>query len=68
MNLAVQAAPVVRGGLARAHQADALNQSCNVFKCGAKVITCAGQCFPNPFNAGCISCLGSAWDECKSCF
>jgi hypothetical protein len=69
MKLPVQASPVVRGGYARAYQANVVNQSgCNPFKCGAKVIECAGQCIPNPFNAGCISCLGSAWDDCKSCF
>lgn len=63
-----QAAPVVRG-YAAVYQAQALAQSgCNLFKCGAKVIECAAQCIPNPFNAGCVTCLGSAWDECKSCF
>lgn len=68
MNLPIQAAPVVRGAYARAYQADAVNQSCNWLKCGLKVATCATQCIPNPLNPGCISCLGSAWGECKSCF
>lgn len=67
MRLPVQASPVVRGH-ARAYQAGALEQSCSIFKCGSKVIKCAAQCLPNPFNPGCISCLGSAWSECKSCF
>lgn len=69
MNLPPQAAFVVRGR-ARAYQAGALNQqgSCNIFSCGSKAIECAGQCLPNPLNAGCISCLGSAWNECKGCF
>jgi hypothetical protein len=67
MNSPIQASPVLRGH-ARAYQSGALEQSCNIFKCGAKVITCASQCFPNPLNPGCISCLGSAWNECKSCF
>lgn len=63
----VQAAPVSRGYV-RAQQNAALMQSCNIFKCGSKVWDCKSQCIPNPFNAGCVSCLGSAWDECKSCF
>lgn len=67
MQMPMQASPVQRGYL-RAYQSGAVEQSCNIFKCGAKVITCAAQCIPNPFNPGCVSCLGSAWNECKSCF
>ena len=67
MQLPVQALPVQRG-YQRAYQAGAIEQSCNIFKCGVKVAKCALQCIPNPLNPGCVSCLGSAWSECKCCF
>jgi hypothetical protein len=68
MQLPMQASPVQRG-YQRAYQIGAIEQQgCNWFKCGVKVVACAAQCVPNPLNPGCVACLGSAWDDCKSCF
>ena len=39
-----------------------------ILRCGAKLIACAPYCIPNPLNPGCISCLGSSYSTCKSCF
>lgn len=64
------AAPVTRG-LVVAPGQGAVSQSFSwscLWKCGTKLVKCAPQCIPNPLNAGCISCLGSSWSTCKSCF
>jgi hypothetical protein len=63
----MQSAPVLRG-LGR-YEANAVKQSgCNVFTCGALVITCATACLSGVGTAACIACLGSAYDSCKDCF
>ncbi|XP_066930702.1 uncharacterized protein [Clytia hemisphaerica] len=40
---------------------------CNILECGIKIALCATKCIP-PTKASCISCLGSAYEECKDCF
>jgi hypothetical protein len=67
MKSPIQAAPVARG-YARAFQSESVTQSCNWLKCGVAVARCAASCYPDPFNPACISCLGPAYDSCKSCF
>jgi len=68
MNAPYMSAPVARGPSKYAVAGTLEASGCNILSCGAKVIACAGSCIPNPFNSGCISCLGSAWNECKDCF
>jgi hypothetical protein len=67
MNLPTQAVPVKRG-YARAHQGQSLTQSCNWLQCTAAVAGCAAVCIPDPFNPGCISCLGPLYGSCHDCF
>lgn len=68
MKTPAQAPPVMRG-LNRQMQAAGVTQSgCNVFTCAGKVFTCAAACLSGVGTAGCIACLGSAYDSCKDCF
>jgi hypothetical protein len=68
MNAPTQAAPVMRGQ-ARAYQVQALTQQgCNWLTCGGAVVTCAAACLSGVGTAGCIACLGSAYESCKDCF
>lgn len=68
MNAPTQAAPVMRGQ-ARVYQVQSITQqSCNWFKCAGVAITCATACLSGVGTAGCIACLGSAYDSCKDCF
>jgi hypothetical protein len=68
MKAPIQAEPVQRA-LARAHQRNAIEQQgCNPFVCAGKVIACGAACLSGVGTAGCIACLGSAYDSCKDCF
>ena len=66
MNSPNQAKPVGRG-LSRLTNGS-MQSSCDIFKCGSAIVTCASQCFPNPLSPSCIACLGPAWGACKDCF
>jgi len=63
-------APPVHRGLGRAQQMNQLAQSgCNVFKCAGKVLECGALCYATGIaSPACIACLGSAYNDCKSCF
>lgn len=43
-------------------------QGCNWFSCAGVAISCALACASGVGTAGCIACLGSAYNECKDCF
>lgn len=43
-------------------------QGCNPFKCAGLAIACAAACASGIGTAGCIACLGGAYEECKDCF
>jgi hypothetical protein len=68
MALPVQAAPVQRGPGRGFQQPGVTQQACNWLTCAEDVARCIGSCYPNPLNPGCLSCLGPAWNDCKSCF
>ena len=68
MRSPVQGAPVQRA-VARAYRMNAVDQQgCNPFKCAELAITCATACLSGIGTAGCIACLGAAYDDCKDCF
>jgi hypothetical protein len=68
MRSPVQAAPVQRA-VVRAREMHAIaQQGCNIWKCGSLAITCAAACLSGVGTAACITCLGSAYEECKGCF
>jgi len=68
MNLPIQAAPVARGQARMQQTLSLTQQGCNWFKCAGVAVTCAAACLSGVGTAGCIACLGSAYDSCKDCF
>jgi len=40
---------------------------CSILECAMKIASCATKC-EDPVSVGCISCMGSLYEECKSCF
>lgn len=68
MRFPVQAAPVQRASRKSAQIGNVVQSGCNWLACGVKAVTCAAACVSGVGTVGCISCLGSAYDTCKSCF